>query len=312
MKTRATLSFLFAIALCAVAPAQNTYPFPATGNVGIGTTTPDANLELKSSGTTELHIDAGTSGHPVLQFEKGGVRKWGMIGEYPSAGRLSFYNYAQYLDQMVLSQNGSVGIGTVDPVAQLEIVGHSDGDRLLYINETDSSPVGQVARIYRYNNVGGGGNASNALLTLSDHSTNVPLQIENHSGATIMTVMGSGAVGIGTATPTQKLEVNGTIRAKEVIVESSGWPDFVFEAGYPLRPLSEVAVYVAESGRLPDAPSAAEVDSQGLSLGDAQRLMMQKIEELTLYAIEQDERIEEQQKAIDELRAWKAAREAVE
>ncbi len=109
--------------------------------------------------------------------------------------------------------------------------------------------------------------------------------------ANYMVFDSSGNLGLGTADPSNKLEVNGTIRSKEVIVET-GWSDFVFEDGYELRSLDEVESHIAKHGHLPDVPSASVVESEGLSVGEAQKIMMQKIEELTLYAIEQNKRIE--------------------
>lgn len=110
----------------------------------------------------------------------------------------------------------------------------------------------------------------------------------------------NGNVGIGTDNPAYKLAVNGTIRTKEIIVDT-GWSDFVFEDGYELRSLEDVQSHIEKHGHLPDVPSAATVESEGLSVGEAQKIMMQKIEELTLYMIEKDKQIEVLQQRIAEL-----------
>ncbi len=111
----------------------------------------------------------------------------------------------------------------------------------------------------------------------------------------------NGNVGIGTIDPgTHKLAVNGTVRAKEVIVET-GWSDFVFEDSYRLRTLTEVESHIEEHGHLPDVPSAAVVESEGLSVGEAQKIMMQKIEELTLYMIDLKKENEELKTRVAEL-----------
>jgi len=102
---------------------------------------------------------------------------------------------------------------------------------------------------------------------------------------------GTGNVGIGTTNPTTPLAVNGTIRAKEVIVDT-GWADFVFAEDYTLAPLSEVEAHIKEQGHLPGIPSAAEVAAGGVSLGDMQAKLLQKIEELTLHQISQEKRIQ--------------------
>jgi len=100
-------------------------------------------------------------------------------------------------------------------------------------------------------------------------------------------LQGSGGnVGIGTNTPQSKLTVNGTITAKEIKVES-GWSDFVFEETCDLPSLNSVESYIKRNGHLPDIPSANEVEQQGLSVSEMLAKQMQKIEEMTLYLIQQ-------------------------
>lgn len=82
------------------------------------------------------------------------------------------------------------------------------------------------------------------------------------------------------------LEVNGTIRSKEVKIEASGWSDFVFNKDYKLPSLSEVENHIKEKGTLSDIPSEKEVMQSGINLGEMQAKLLQKIEELTLYVIE--------------------------
>lgn len=106
----------------------------------------------------------------------------------------------------------------------------------------------------------------------------------NFSGFYAEIVMRNGDVGIGTLNPTHRLSVNGTIRAKEIIVNTN-WADFVFEEGYKLRPLEEVESFIKENKHLPDMPAASAVQENGVSLGEANTLLLQKLEELTLYMI---------------------------
>jgi len=101
----------------------------------------------------------------------------------------------------------------------------------------------------------------------------------------------AGNVGIGTTNPTYKLSVNGTVRAKEVIVDT-GWSDYVFAEGYRLAPLSEVETHIKEHKHLPGIPSAAKVEQEGVSLGEMQALLLAKIEELTLHQIAQEKEIQ--------------------
>jgi hypothetical protein len=105
-------------------------------------------------------------------------------------------------------------------------------------------------------------------------------------GTTQLVVTADGCVGIGTATPTNALAVNGTIKAKEVIVTLDGWPDFVFKQDYQLMPLPEVEAFIRSNGHLPRIPSAHEVARSGVPIGQTQANLLRKIEELTLYVID--------------------------
>lgn len=97
-------------------------------------------------------------------------------------------------------------------------------------------------------------------------------------------------VGIGTTNPTEKLSVNGRIRAKEVIVDT-GWSDYVFAKDYKLASLSDVEQHIEQQGHLPGVPSAQEVADKGVSVGDMQAILLAKIEELTLHQIAQEKAI---------------------
>ncbi|TJZ49893.1 hypothetical protein FAZ15_21970 [Sphingobacterium olei] len=103
----------------------------------------------------------------------------------------------------------------------------------------------------------------------------------------------AGFVGIGTTSPREKLSVNGNIRAKEIKVEASPWPDYVFESDYSLLSLEELESYIQKNKHLPDIPKAEEAEKDGVSLGEMNRLLLKKIEELTLYLIDMKKEIEE-------------------
>ena len=107
-----------------------------------------------------------------------------------------------------------------------------------------------------------------------------------------------GNVGIGTTNPVHKLAVNGTIKAKEIIVETTGWSDYVFADNYALAPLTEVEAHIKEHKHLPGIPSASQVAEQGVSVGDMQARLLAKIEELTLHQIAQEKRAREQEKRL--------------
>ena len=119
----------------------------------------------------------------------------------------------------------------------------------------------------------------------------------------------NGNVGIGTATPAEKLSVNGKIRAQEIKVESGNWPDYVFAKSYVLPSLKETDKYIKANGHLQDMPDAAEVARDGIAVGELNAKLLKKIEELTLHLIlleknndQQQKDIERQQQEVDALK----------
>ncbi|WP_407478233.1 hypothetical protein [Elizabethkingia meningoseptica] len=128
-------------------------------------------------------------------------------------------------------------------------------------------------------------NASLNTATLGPIYTNVLSGVRKHS------VYYNENVGIGVIDPKNKLDVNGTVHAKEVKVDMAGWADFVFNKDYELPTLDEVEKHIQEKGHLPNIPNTKEVTENGLSLGESQKLLLQKIEELTLYQIQLNKEI---------------------
>ena len=100
-----------------------------------------------------------------------------------------------------------------------------------------------------------------------------------------------------------ELAVNGEIIAKEVNVNLNGpWPDYVFENDYNLKSIEEVEAYIKSNKHLPEVPSAEEVCKEGIFLGDMNAKLLKKIEELTLYVIEQNKQIKTLQVEVEELK----------
>lgn len=113
-----------------------------------------------------------------------------------------------------------------------------------------------------------------------------------------------GNVGIGTTdTKGNKLAVAGTILAESATVKlQENWPDYVFLDSYKLKSLEELKRYIAEHGKLPNIPSAAQVEKEGIDLGEMNGKLLEKVEELTLYVIQQQEDIEEVNTTNEELK----------
>lgn len=118
------------------------------------------------------------------------------------------------------------------------------------------------------------------------------------NGNLAMSVHLTGNIGIGTTIPTSKLTVAGNIAAQEVKVSVNAGADFVFHDDYDLKPLPALEEFIKANNRLPEIASAREMESNGINLSEMNIKLLQKIEELTLYVIEQQRQLAEQGKRI--------------
>jgi hypothetical protein len=176
------------------------------------------------------------------------------------------------------------------------------GTPYLAINGSDLIRSGGLCSYtgYYWNNV----NTVKPEIVLASSCTNVSeFQSYTYLAGSVLTANASGYIGIGTANPQSLLAVEGTITAQQVSVTQTGWSDFVFDSMYRCRSLENVEVYTRAYKHLPDIPSAKEIQQNGLDLGGMEKLHMQKIEELTLYAIEADKHAREQDSTIAILQA---------
>lgn len=220
----------------------------------------------------------------------------------------------------IFPSTGNVGIGTTSPSTGLQIGDFSGGSAWNQLLIPGTYNFEQV----RLGQIGNG----NSALEFVNHTSFAPsygikflvdvdhgapgLQIQyappTTSYASLSYVTGlymntSGNVGIGTTAPgTYQLAVNGTIHSKAVIIDLIGWPDYVFKKDYKLMPLAQVKSYIDQNRHLPDMPTYKEVAKNGVNVGKTEAVLLKKIEELTLYMIEQQKVSREQEKRIKKQR----------
>lgn len=163
---------------------------------------------------------------------------------------------------------------------------------------TSGAPVTAIQEIWGLNLCG----TNVQPVKVYNASLLVGLQSNNQDYGT-GNIFATGNVGIGTTdTKGYKLGVNGSVIATSVTVKlNSAWPDYVFKSAYQLPSLTEVKSYIDQNQHLPEIPSAEEVEKNGQNLGEMNKLLMKKVEELTLYAIENEQKDKEKDKLLTSL-----------
>ena len=277
-----------------------------------------------------LKIWAGNTntyfGNSQIQFSYGGGGYLHAIKSRHSSATLAGNSFDFFLWQPgdpinsegslnVMSLNGGlVGIGTSSPSAKLHVLdgapasaqGLNSSTRLAldvatggfheFRSTADNNTFSGI--LFTDNNLGGYvtfRNYPDDKLHLGAYSgLAFEVGTDNNVGGKTerMQIDGNGNVGIGTSSPNQKLTVNGTIYGKEVKVDLNvPGPDYVFEKDYPLISLDDVRSYIQDHKHLPEVPSANQMEKEGISLGQMNMVLLKKVEELTLYILNQDKRI---------------------
>ena len=318
--------------------------FSSNGFVGIGTYNPSTMLDIASAAPannpwiTLENTSGANSGSfgPGLLLNNHVPGTHGYILEQRQASTSHFAiadPLSPYTEYFTIDQNGRVGIGTsvsdvtLDVVnatadASVRVMGNRNGQTsancIIFGDENDENRYfmntrGTADRVsapwaFNYHYLNQGADAWKWIMSVNPSTLNGgSYDLVLHDSDLI--VNAAGNVGIGTGAPTEKLSVNGAVRAKEVIVETN-WSDYVFDDNYRLAPLSEVEAHIKAQKHLDGVPSAKEVSERGIRVGDIEAKLLAKIEELTLHQIEQEKRITAQQAELSALKQRNAALEA--
>lgn len=192
---------------------------------------------------------------------------------------------------------GNVGIGNPTPKYKLDVNGTLRWGGITNFIYTGQDNAGTYFE--QYSKVANQDKLRFQTSKNGDETNYAQLYIDPINGFSFNTIgSANGNVGIGVLKPTDKLSVNGNIRSKEVKVEITDWPDYVFEEDYKIKSLDNLEKYIKENKHLPEVPSAKEISDNGLELGEMNKVLMKKVEELTLYLIDQNKSLMDQKNQI--------------
>jgi len=323
MKAR---KLLMAVAASLVVPllgAAQTNSLPNSGNVGIGTATPQCALEVKGEAAIDgkMRVDSAVLFKDNLKV-MGNLKLKDMADANAEPFRFLYVNpngkvkkgnfddlemrEAMYRprgcnpltvtptwssDTSILfvdcPVDARVGIGTSTPDFKLQVAGETNTTGLQIGNTTPSLLQTKNTRAYIQSTNGTGlhlmanwqSDYGHGLLVEADRELTKAITVRNSlygsNGEEVFRVYGSGLV-----------------EAKKVVVSHTIWADYVFEDEYNLLPLDELEDYIQENGHLPNVPTTAEVQANGMELGEMDVLLLEKVEELTLYMLQMEKKVQ--------------------
>ena len=257
------------------------------GYVGIGTSNPGIEFDVR--GRVQFHSLGNTNNFLHFDYDSNGnkIRSYGtnlFLETRNDTENIEFRTNNSVNSLMIVKGNGNVGVGTTNPSGRLDVNGNIKATQHITVNKNGSYRVALNGQSHGY--IYGRNDASEHKFLIHSNGNSY---------------LNGGNVGIGTSAPDAKLAVNGNIHAKEVKIDLVGWPDYVFENEYELPTLAQVEAHIKEKGHLQNIPSAQEVAENGIELGEMNKRLLEKIEELTLYTIAQEKQIQEQNKKNKEL-----------
>lgn len=270
------------------------------GNVGVGTKLPYSKLQVVSPFSTAQEPGAfiiGDVNYPNLRMGHNEQYTW--IQSHSGAP----LHINPLGNNIIFNKDaGNVGIGIENPQTKLDVNGFVTSritDSAINSSNTSGFIVNQLGlNVLEMSYTRDGQGVGMIKTPLDNHiaiGTNNTERIRVHGS--------TGNVGIGTQNPDQKLTVKGKIHAEDVIVDMNVPADYVFQKyydnyssireDYSMMNLNELEAFIKENKRLPEIPSGEKMTQDGVTLGDFQMKLLQKIEELTLYAISQNKEIEQ-------------------
>jgi len=291
-----------------------------TGFVGVGTTAPAAELDVQKTYTGVAGIGENiTAVENTSNFDIRGLslsasnagtgaggRVFGLdllVSRGVNTGVSSIYGINLVTDAGLRASGNTItsyyGVKSVfNGSSATSSIATGISNYGLYGQVINSTAVGEVSKSYGvYGNVAtvSSATAYGGYFTATGGATNYGV----YSAAGINYFSDNVSIGIAAVPTGYKLAVNGSVIANSVTTKATiNWPDYVFKAGYKLPPLNDIKLYVKKNHHLPDLPSAQDIEKNGLNLGELDKQMVKKVEELTLYIVDQDNKVKQQKETI--------------
>lgn len=287
---------------------------------GAGTTLMHLQEDGQLGLTNQLTMEANNA-YLKLHSTNAAGENW-ELRSVGSSGNFAIHNEGRNTNDITILPDGRVGIGQVNPSRKLEVT-ESSAQVMALLSSNSSS--GALLDIKRTN-----GSANHSAIRLLndqglargvfgfDKINNVTFVGYNQWSTAIhpLNITANGSVGLGTVSPGAKLDVNGTshfsgkmvveddIESKKLKVTANPGtvPDYVFQPGYQYLTLDQLEAFINTNSHLPNVPSAKEVETNGQDVGNMQLKLLEKVEELVLYTIDQQKQLKSQQQEIEKLK----------
>jgi len=261
------------------------------GQIGMGSTNPRTKLDVWGG---QLSVTgAGLDGTAIISSQNGiayygnntlangiSINPSGNVG-IGSLAKAKFdvgvYLGAGALHTVLarMSEGDEYGDGTFLGIRSYETAyGGSFSNKSFALEHSFYGIVNSSINFYR------GGNRDGGYVTISTNDNTERMRVDYN-----------GNVGIGLTNPSEKLTVNGKIKAREIRIDVQNMPDYVFEPDYQKLSLSALEEYIQKHKHLPEIPSAADSEKNGIELGEMNKILLKKVEELTLHLIEKDKEL---------------------
>ncbi|HET7435151.1 MAG TPA: hypothetical protein VFN10_10625 [Thermoanaerobaculia bacterium] len=299
----------------------------STGFIGLGNSAPGLLLHLTKSDTPGIRLEQTNSGGFTAQtWDVAGNEANFFVRDLTGGSRLPFrIRPGAPTSSIDIAASGNVGIGTASPATKLDIDPDSNTAGVRVRGLAEASEIGELFVGQNGNFVMSvtNGTGTQPIIDLRPKDDQFGVVIRESTGTTTFpyanffvtdttddylsidvnsvktgafTLTAAGKVGIGTTTPSSKFHVNGgDIRVTGGSFIDDGVtlnaPDYVFENDYNLMPIDKVASFIKENKHLPNVPSAKEIKASGLNMSQFQMRLLEKVEELTLYTLDQHEQI---------------------